>query len=116
VRYKLGFYIPDDGIPLSHRREYLKSYEHYIVCMRRNFVWYVYLCLVYCCGSLTLVKIPFAVQINNNSNKLYYYILRNVLIITENLIAITANYVSTIFSQLLRYYYHSKDMLTASVA
>jgi hypothetical protein len=26
VRYKLGFYIPEDGILHSHRRENLKSY------------------------------------------------------------------------------------------
>jgi hypothetical protein len=26
VRYELGFYIPDDGILHSHRRENLKSY------------------------------------------------------------------------------------------
>jgi hypothetical protein len=26
VRYELGFYIPEDGILHSHRREYLKSY------------------------------------------------------------------------------------------
>jgi hypothetical protein len=27
VRYKLGFYIPEDGILHSHRLENLKSYE-----------------------------------------------------------------------------------------
>jgi hypothetical protein len=26
VRYELGFYIPEDGILRSHRRENLKSY------------------------------------------------------------------------------------------
>jgi hypothetical protein len=26
VKYELGFYIPEDGILHSHRREYLKSY------------------------------------------------------------------------------------------
>jgi hypothetical protein len=26
VKYELGFYIPEDGILLSHRRENLKSY------------------------------------------------------------------------------------------
>jgi hypothetical protein len=26
VRYELGFYIPEDGILPSHRRENLKSY------------------------------------------------------------------------------------------
>jgi hypothetical protein len=26
VKYELGFYIPEDGILLSHRREELKSY------------------------------------------------------------------------------------------
>jgi hypothetical protein len=26
VKYELGFYIPEDDIPLSHRRENLKSY------------------------------------------------------------------------------------------
>jgi hypothetical protein len=28
VRYELGFYIPEDGILHSHRRENLKSYIH----------------------------------------------------------------------------------------
>jgi hypothetical protein len=27
VRYELGFYIPEDGILHSHRRENLKSYN-----------------------------------------------------------------------------------------
>jgi hypothetical protein len=27
VRYELGFYIPEDGILHSHRREKLKSYN-----------------------------------------------------------------------------------------
>jgi hypothetical protein len=27
VKYELGFYIPDDDILLSHRRENLKSYK-----------------------------------------------------------------------------------------
>jgi hypothetical protein len=27
VRYELHFYIPEDGILHSHRREYLKSYK-----------------------------------------------------------------------------------------
>jgi hypothetical protein len=27
VRYELGFYIPEDDISHSHRREYLKSYK-----------------------------------------------------------------------------------------
>jgi hypothetical protein len=26
VKYELGFYIPGDGIPHSHRRENVKSY------------------------------------------------------------------------------------------
>jgi hypothetical protein len=26
VRYELGFYIPEDDVLLSHRREHLKSY------------------------------------------------------------------------------------------
>jgi hypothetical protein len=26
VKYELGFYIPEDGILLGHRRETLKSY------------------------------------------------------------------------------------------
>jgi hypothetical protein len=26
VKYQLGFYIPEEGIPHSHRRENLKSY------------------------------------------------------------------------------------------
>jgi hypothetical protein len=26
VKYELGFYIPEDDIPLSHRHENLKSY------------------------------------------------------------------------------------------
>jgi hypothetical protein len=28
VRYELGFYIPDDGILHSHRRENLKAYNN----------------------------------------------------------------------------------------
>jgi hypothetical protein len=29
VKYELGFYIPEDGIPHSHRRENLKPYKPY---------------------------------------------------------------------------------------
>jgi hypothetical protein len=32
VRYELGFYIPEDGILHSHRRENLKSYNQFFVC------------------------------------------------------------------------------------
>jgi hypothetical protein len=28
VRYELGSYIPEDGIPHSHRKENLKSYRY----------------------------------------------------------------------------------------
>jgi hypothetical protein len=28
VRHELGFYIPEDGIRHSHRREILKSYSY----------------------------------------------------------------------------------------
>jgi hypothetical protein len=31
VKYELGFYIPEDDILHSHRRENFKSYEHYQV-------------------------------------------------------------------------------------
>jgi hypothetical protein len=31
MRYELGFYIPEDGILHSHRRENLKSYMLYLV-------------------------------------------------------------------------------------
>jgi hypothetical protein len=31
VRYELGFYIPEDTILHSHRRENLKSYDIFIV-------------------------------------------------------------------------------------
>jgi hypothetical protein len=33
VRYELGFYIPEDSIPHSHRCEDLKSYEVSPVCV-----------------------------------------------------------------------------------
>jgi hypothetical protein len=33
VKYELGFYIPEDGILHSHRRENLKSYK-YILPLR----------------------------------------------------------------------------------
>jgi hypothetical protein len=32
VRYELGFYIPEDGILHSHRREHLKSLNSSVVC------------------------------------------------------------------------------------
>jgi hypothetical protein len=35
VKYELGFYIPEDGILHSHRRENLKSYI--LQCYRRIF-------------------------------------------------------------------------------
>jgi hypothetical protein len=31
VKYELGFYIPEDGILHSHRREHLRSYRKYSV-------------------------------------------------------------------------------------
>jgi hypothetical protein len=31
MKYELGFYIPEDDILHSHRRENLKSYRHIIV-------------------------------------------------------------------------------------
>jgi hypothetical protein len=34
VRYKLGFYIPEDDILDSHCRENLKSYKKVAVCER----------------------------------------------------------------------------------
>jgi hypothetical protein len=40
--YKLGFYIPEDGILHSHRRGNLKSYN-------------LYLCHIYLCWSRDLV-------------------------------------------------------------
>jgi hypothetical protein len=39
VKYKLGFYIPEDGILHSHRREKLKSYialTGWTLSQRRN--------------------------------------------------------------------------------
>jgi hypothetical protein len=33
VRYELGFYIPEDGILHSHRRENLKSYMTVMLMM-----------------------------------------------------------------------------------
>jgi hypothetical protein len=42
VKYELGFYIPEDGILYSHRRENLKSYITYS-CLKqrgRNMVLY----------------------------------------------------------------------------
>jgi hypothetical protein len=43
VRYELGFYIPEDGILHSHRRENLRSYRLYCIlwCVRivnRNYI------------------------------------------------------------------------------
>jgi hypothetical protein len=32
VRYQLGFYIPEDAILHSHRRENLKSYKEIYIC------------------------------------------------------------------------------------
>jgi hypothetical protein len=32
VKYEVGFYIPEDGILHSHRREYLKSYTRKLDC------------------------------------------------------------------------------------
>jgi hypothetical protein len=37
VRYELGFYIPEDGIVHSHRRENLKSYNSF----RLTYTWRV---------------------------------------------------------------------------
>jgi hypothetical protein len=36
VRYELGFYIPEDCILRSHRRESLKSYKLKSLCERGN--------------------------------------------------------------------------------
>jgi hypothetical protein len=36
VKYELGFYVPEDNILLSHRRENLKSYN---LVLRRAFFW-----------------------------------------------------------------------------
>jgi hypothetical protein len=33
VKYELGFFIPEDGILHSHRRDYLKSYNFVHVCI-----------------------------------------------------------------------------------
>jgi hypothetical protein len=40
VKYKLGFYIPEDDILHSHRRENLKSYKS------KEFVSYPCICIV----------------------------------------------------------------------
>jgi hypothetical protein len=34
MKYGLGFYIPEDGIQHSHRRENLKSYTEYFFAVR----------------------------------------------------------------------------------
>jgi hypothetical protein len=56
VRYELGICIPEDSILHSHRRENLKSYISYIICIMRNiklgnwnifsasFSWYLQFC------------------------------------------------------------------------
>jgi hypothetical protein len=36
VKYELGFYIPEDDMPLNHRRETLKSYRLYIGSVSSN--------------------------------------------------------------------------------
>jgi hypothetical protein len=36
VRYELGFYIPEDGILRSHRRENLKSYMSCLFFLKKK--------------------------------------------------------------------------------
>jgi hypothetical protein len=61
VRYELGFYIPQEGIPHSHRRGNLKSY---IVCFISKKVFYgkIYMVVVVVnCASErkdTLTNVP----------------------------------------------------------
>jgi hypothetical protein len=38
VRYELGFYIPEDGILYSHRRENLKSYISHAFMKKKDLV------------------------------------------------------------------------------
>jgi hypothetical protein len=53
VKYELGFYIPEDGILHSHRRENLKSYtfrnspEVCFVCLLTSSLTYFYGTLKY---------------------------------------------------------------------
>jgi hypothetical protein len=60
VRYELGFYIPENGILHSHRRENLKSYKHLstlLLCKICGFhggdyeVWRLLGCYAVCCIS-----------------------------------------------------------------
>jgi hypothetical protein len=37
VKYELGFYIPEDDILHSHRRETLKSYKKSLLLARREY-------------------------------------------------------------------------------
>jgi hypothetical protein len=47
VRYELGFYIPEDGILHSHRRENLKSYINILKGLKQS-VYYPHTVSMFC--------------------------------------------------------------------
>jgi hypothetical protein len=64
VKYELGFYIPEDGILHSHRRENLKSYCIYLARYAR---------------VSRLVGVPSAVWIGATAPLDLYLMTRNIL-------------------------------------
>jgi hypothetical protein len=67
VKYELGFYIPEDDILHSHRRENLKSYNRGVFCcfcpkqMKEILLWilkiHLILSFVFICRFIKLVVV-----------------------------------------------------------